>query len=129
MRVLVKHFVVACFLVVSGCCFPGEEEDSNEVSNPSRLGPYPLSRVRTWGSQIQGLDDDGAVDALVRSKYDLLVLEPTRTGFLSEGSRDFDTKGMVARLKASAARDGQHRKLILTTARSLSGRRQAGVHH
>jgi cysteinyl-tRNA synthetase len=75
--------------------------------------PPLLSEVRTWAYQIQGLDENGASAALAASRYDLLVLEPTRTDFASAGARDFDTAGMVARLKASPAGDGLHRKLVI----------------
>jgi cysteinyl-tRNA synthetase len=52
------------------------------------------------------------VDALLASRYDMLVLEPTRTDWSSD-DRDFDTKQMVQRLKSSRASDGAHRKLAL----------------
>jgi len=73
-------------------------------------GPLGLAEVRYWGYQIQSLDEDGAIDALAESPYDLLVLEPTRT---DAGSADFDTRAMVERLKATTAADGAHRKLII----------------
>ena len=72
--------------------------------------PLSLSDMQYWAYQIQSLDDDGAVDALAASQYDMLVLEPTRT---DTGSSDFDTKTMVERLKATHAHDGVHRKLIV----------------
>jgi cysteinyl-tRNA synthetase len=71
-----------------------------------------LDEVGYWAYQLQGISDQGAVDRLVESHYDLLVLEPTRTDW-SSGDRDFDTAGMVARLKGSKASDGIHRKLVL----------------
>ena len=74
--------------------------------------PLALSQVRFWGYQIQGLTDAGAVDALADSHYDMLVLEPTRTDWSSD-AREFDTPGMVERLKATAASDGRHRKLVI----------------
>jgi cysteinyl-tRNA synthetase len=54
-----------------------------------------LRWVKSWAYQIQGLDEEGAVDALADSDYDLIVVEPTRS---VEGSEEFDTAGMVARL-------------------------------
>ncbi len=48
--------------------------------------------------------------ALADSHYDMLVLEPTRT---HAESPDFDTKGMVERLKGTTASDDTHRKLII----------------
>ena len=54
-----------------------------------------LNAVTSWAYQIQGLEAEGAVDALVNSDYDLLVMEPTRS---IVGSQSFDTAGLVARL-------------------------------
>jgi cysteinyl-tRNA synthetase len=54
-----------------------------------------LNLVHSWAYQIQGLDSQGAADALVNSPYDMLVIEPTRS---AKGSEDFDTAGLVARL-------------------------------
>jgi len=72
--------------------------------------PLPLKRVAFWAYQIQGLEEEGAVDALAASCYDMLVLEPTRT---DAESANFDTRGMVQRLKGSLANDGVHRKLVI----------------
>ena len=69
-----------------------------------------LSQVEYWAYQIQSLDGVGAVDPLVASHYDLVVLEPTRTDV---GASDFDTLGMVTRLKASTGSDGLRRKLVV----------------
>jgi cysteinyl-tRNA synthetase len=54
-----------------------------------------LDSVTSWAYQIQELEAEGAVDALVASDYDLLVIDPTRS---TVGSEDFDTAGLVARL-------------------------------
>ena len=49
-----------------------------------------LAEVRSWGYQIQGMDMPGAVDAIVDSKYDMVVIEPTVTY-----EYDFDARDMV----------------------------------
>jgi len=72
--------------------------------------PLSLDSVAYWAYQIQRVSYEGMVDALVASNYDMLVLEPTRT---EQEEADFDTLGMVTRLKNSKASDGTHRKLIL----------------
>ncbi|UCC62587.1 MAG: endo alpha-1,4 polygalactosaminidase [Anaerolineae bacterium] len=74
--------------------------------------PVPLEEVTYWAYQLQDLSRMGAVDALVASHYDMLVLEPTRTDWSSD-DRYFDTRDMVRRLKNSRASDGVHRKLII----------------
>ncbi len=74
-------------LVLSWILLPTEDSDSS------------LEDVGLWAYQIQGIDDDGAVSELVASNYDLLVIEPTRS---DKNSADFDTRGAVTRLHASA---------------------------
>ncbi|MGD2205614.1 MAG: cellulase family glycosylhydrolase [Anaerolineae bacterium] len=78
----------------------------------AEAGSLPLKDVAFWAYQLQGVSEPGAVDALVGSSYDMLVLEPTRTDWSSD-DRYFDTQGMVAQLKDSLASDGQHHKLVL----------------
>jgi len=68
-----------------------------------------LAAVRTWACQLQRIDEPGAVDALVASPYDLLIVEPTRS---SKDLAEFDTAGMVLRLKASTGSTG-NRKLVI----------------
>lgn len=58
----------------------------------------PLDAVSTWAMQLQGLEAEGAVEALVAAPVDLLVIEPTRS---TRGLEDFPTKDVVARIKAS----------------------------
>jgi cysteinyl-tRNA synthetase len=72
--------------------------------------PLRLSKVKYWAYQLQGVEAPGAINKLVSSKYDLLVLEPTRT---VKGEENFNTLSMVNRLKASKASDGIHRKLVM----------------
>ena len=58
-----------------------------------------LSDVSYFAYQLQGLDVDGAVDALVMSNYDMLILEPSNT---ETGMEWFDTADMVTRCKSSS---------------------------
>jgi cysteinyl-tRNA synthetase len=82
------------------------------TKTPAGAQPLSLEEVSFWAYQLQGISEPGAVDALSSSRYDLLVLEPTRTDWSSD-DRYFDTRGMVARLKGSAASDALHRKLVV----------------
>lgn len=81
-------------------------------SQPTALEPLPVSDIAFWAYQIQDVNAAGAVDALNASHYDMLVLEPTRTDW-SSNAKDFDTRGMVSKLKSSQASDGAHRKLLV----------------
>ncbi len=56
-----------------------------------------LKDVRTFMYQLQEIEKPAAVEALARSKYDLLVVEPTGT---IRDQKGFDTRAMVARLHA-----------------------------
>ncbi len=69
----------------------------------------PLSKVKLWGYQIQHLTASGAVSELVSSKYDMLVLEPTRT---DKHTSSFDTKAMVAKLHASQGKSGSPKIVV-----------------
>jgi hypothetical protein len=53
-----------------------------------------LADVAYWAYQIQDVSATGAVDSLVVSHCDMLVLEPTRTDWSSD-DRYFDTKRMI----------------------------------
>ncbi|MCK4316801.1 MAG: endo alpha-1,4 polygalactosaminidase, partial [Anaerolineae bacterium] len=83
--------------------------------NSAGAEPMSLDDVTTWAYQIQDISEPGAVDALVASHYDMLVLEPTRTDWSSD-DKLFDARGMISRLKNSQASDGVHRKLIIAYA-------------
>ncbi len=86
------------------------DPDAVIVDDGDESEPLALAEIQFWGYQIQALDTEGAIDALAASRYDMLVLEPTRT---DAELADFDTKAMVARLKAGKAHDGVHRKLVI----------------
>ena len=105
----------ACLL--AGGCPPNGQSPGDGAGNGSGAAPGPstpsLRGVSAWAYQIQNLSDPGQVDALAASRYDLLVLEPTRTDWSSQEARDFDTPGMVARLKNSTAGGGTGRKLVI----------------
>ena len=119
LKILTKvTFVLCVTLAAMGCPGPNGGEGEGEGEGGLSGDPLSLSQVEFWAYQIQGIDVDGAVDALARSSYDMLVIEPTRTDFSREEgedsrTRDFDTAAMVARLKNEVASDGVHRKLVI----------------
>ncbi|MHC5112077.1 MAG: endo alpha-1,4 polygalactosaminidase, partial [Planctomycetota bacterium] len=79
----------------------GETVDPDDIS---------LSRVRSWAYQIQGLENDGAIDALAASSYDLLVIEPTET---DRENSDFDAAAMVDQLKSTNGATSGRRKIVV----------------
>ncbi|MBN1346914.1 MAG: endo alpha-1,4 polygalactosaminidase [Phycisphaerae bacterium] len=103
--------VFTLVLATTGGCIPSKQQQ--DANTPATAEPLPLGKVKFWAYQIQGLDAPGAVDALAASRYDLLVLEPTRTDWSSSGTRDFGTKAMTTRLKAGAGSDGVYRKRVI----------------
>src|SRR5258708_6329502 len=66
-----------------------------------------LQNAKTWMYQLQGLERPGAIEALAKSNYPLLVLEPTRT---IKGNENFDTSGMIRKLRTLP--DGKRRLLL-----------------
>jgi cysteinyl-tRNA synthetase len=93
--------VLALALAVDGCPRGILGGSSTKVA---------LEDVRFWAYQIQGIEQTGAVQALEASRYDLLVLEPTRT---DRDNANFDARGMVRRLHASAASGSGKTKLVV----------------
>ena len=65
-----------------------------------------LHAVRHWMYQLQGLGEDGAVAALARTGYDMLVLEPGQN--FTEWPQD--SPAMVRRLRRKP--DGSRRLLL-----------------
>lgn len=114
------HLSIGLLLTGLGLAFavgiPGESRSGlTGATQAAHSGatPMPLGDVRHWLCQTRGLTELGAVDALAESRYDMLVLDPTRTDWSSQETRVFDTRGMVQRLQNSPASDGRHRKLVL----------------
>ncbi len=89
----------------------GEASPSHDLTPKPDLKPRPptrLAKVKYWGYQISNLTPSN-VTKLVASKYDMLVLEPTRT---EKNASGFDTKGMVSRLHATQGKSGNMRIVI-----------------
>ncbi|MBN2028083.1 MAG: endo alpha-1,4 polygalactosaminidase [Actinobacteria bacterium] len=101
--------IAALLSLQAGCDDCKTTADTPDDDLKARL---TIGEVETWAYQLQGLSEAGAVRELEESVYDMLVLEPTRTDWSSD-DRKFDTASMVETLKASAAGDGEHRKLVL----------------
>ncbi len=98
--------VFAAVFLLGGCANDSPESPDPEAGEPS------LADIGYWAYQIQSLGEAGAVDVLVDSHYDMLVLEPTRTDWSSD-DKYFDTESMVERLKATVGHDGSRRKLVI----------------
>lgn len=90
-----------------------EEPDTPTGNNNATTDvPLALNEVKYIAYQLQKLEEPGAIDEIVNSKYDLVVIEPLRTDWESE-LYDFDTKGMVDSIKKSAAHNKSNRKLVI----------------
>lgn len=99
-KLFIIEIIICLYLFITGCS--GGSTSSVPytpvpLSTPTQT-PHPLAGVKTWAIQLQDINQGDAVDKLADSRYDLLVLDPTRTDWLS-GYQDFDTKSMVQRLK------------------------------
>ena len=72
-------FVILSLIpVLAGClqARAGSESGPNAAIKSDCGPPESLKSVKTWMYQLQALDRPGAVEALTRENYDLLVLEP-----------------------------------------------------
>jgi len=94
---------LACMVLAAVSCPP----------TPTELPRPDLADVEFWACQLQGLTQAEAVTDLESSRYDMLVLEPTRTDLSSTETASFDTAAMVEQLKASPGHNGAYRKLVL----------------
>jgi len=76
--------VVALASLAVGMAWPciAQERSTKDLSRRQRL-----DRVRTWMYQIQDVNADGAVDALARSPYDMLVVAQNAPYLLDEDAR------------------------------------------
>lgn len=83
--------------------------DSIFMDAPPPKQPNALHDVKYWAYQIQAIWQPGAIDKLVASKYDMLVIDPTRT---DKAHADFDTKGAIAKLKATTGLSGKPKIVI-----------------
>jgi cysteinyl-tRNA synthetase, unknown class len=81
----------------------------NKPSNPKEK-IKSLKDVKYWTYQINGDYSEEEIEKIVKSKYDMVVLEPTRT---SKETADYGTVGMVKKIKASKAHDGVSDKIVL----------------
>ena len=110
---------LALVLALSGCnesgCrgsgSGGKIDASTKGKGPTHGSPRDdrLGAAKRWACQIAGLTREGAIQALVASPFDLLVLEPTHT---QKQYADFDGKGLLARLHATRGGAGK-RRLVL----------------
>jgi len=73
--------------LLAGCAVTGPPERDN-----------PLREVSTWAIQLQGLEQQHAVERLERAAVDLVVIDPTRT---VRGQESYPTRDVVARLRRS----------------------------
>ncbi len=81
---------------------------SMAIAQPLPLG---IKEVKSWAIQLQDLTSAQAAAALTASTYDMIVIEPVRTGKDDEST--FDTRSLVSTIKDSFAHDRIHRKLVI----------------
>ena len=92
---------------IAATLFPATLQPTHTTGAPTEFTPQTtptertniLAQIRYWVNQIEGLRENGAVDALAESHYEILVLEPARTDW-SYYAKYFNTNGMVVRLKS-----------------------------
>ncbi|PIE19563.1 MAG: glycoside hydrolase, end-alpha-1,4-polygalactosaminidase [Proteobacteria bacterium] len=121
---------LACAVTLAGCAskaaFPDDaagtrrdayivdsaadtRRDSLFMDAPPPKPKSALHDVKYWAYQIQSLWKTGAIDTLVASQYDLVVIDPTRS---NKAHANFDTKGAVTKLKASTGLSGKPKIVI-----------------
>lgn len=107
MKYLKWIIAVVLILIVTFVVGAGLKPAPTKVGKSSINRSKLLKNAKTFMYQIQDLERKGAIEALAKTEYQLLILEPTRT---IKGSQDFNTKGMIKRLRKTP--DGK-RRLVL----------------
>ena len=119
MRTWILALVIVAGAMVLGSGCDGNKGDDGASEGDQAGAPTPNARleppvnladVRYWAYQIQGLEKEGAIESLASSRYDLVVIDPTRT---NAGSEDFDTREAVNLIHASPSSLGGRSKLVL----------------
>jgi cysteinyl-tRNA synthetase len=102
-KVVILLLVLSIFL--AGCAddISDSEDEEDETYTVNKISMAPkannkLHDVKFWAYQIQDQTADGALDALVDSHYDMLVIDDVSTVVEDE---DYDMKAAVEKLKKS----------------------------
>jgi cysteinyl-tRNA synthetase, unknown class len=96
--------IIALVVVLSGC--GGTPEVSPSGGTPAA---GPLKDIGSFACQLQEQDAAGNITRLAASRYDMLVIDQTRS---LKGDEDFDSAGDVTRLHRSAAAGGGKKKVL-----------------
>ncbi len=80
-----------------------------EIHDRGGSDPPPIDQVRSWAIQTNNLHLQRSAQALVDSRYDLVVVAHLRS---TDAMKDFREKSWVDTLKSSAAREGR-RKIVI----------------
>jgi len=105
---LILIIISIILISVASSSFINSSKEQKNFENPLKL-----SQVKYWAYQIQGIENPGEVEELYNSNYDMLVIDPTRTDWSSNDTKNFETKSMVKQLKSSQASDEIHNKLVI----------------
>lgn len=89
-----------------------DETTNKKTKTPENkaIGQYKLNDVKYWAYLLDGDYTDSMIQKIVNSKYDMVVLEPTRT---SKGSYNYNCSSMVNRVKESKGHDGKRNKIAI----------------
>ena len=80
----------------------------DNIDASSSAQPMALSQVKYWAYQIQGVENRKSIKKIVRSKYDMVVIDPTVTY-----DSDFNAKKAVRQIKNSTASNKKNRKMVI----------------
>ncbi|UCE37106.1 MAG: endo alpha-1,4 polygalactosaminidase [Thermoplasmata archaeon] len=122
LKIMMVYLLAITFVINSGCISEEGNNDEGNVPDQSEdalfpdvvsatAGPLALNEIDYWAYVIQDVEENE--DLLERSRYEMLVIEPTRTDFSEEYSRSYKTKELVTKLKASAGNNEFNRKLVI----------------
>jgi cysteinyl-tRNA synthetase, unknown class len=93
--------LMSLVILLSASC----HKDSDTVENNSN----PLTDVRFWAYQLEGLEEPASIDSICSSHYDLIVMDQQRS---ISGSEDYDTRADIQRIHNSSNSKG-NKKLVV----------------
>ena len=94
--------ILVVTVIVPGC-------GRGAVREQGAVTTSPLRDVRFFAYQLQGQDESGSIGRLADSRYDLLVIDQTRS---LKGEEGYDSAADVARLKGSEGSSGGKKVVV-----------------
>ena len=110
---LIVIATVLTLALLAGCQASTEPTSEDDSEPPEQAqdtdAPSALDDVEFFGYQIQDQHMDGAIDEIVASDYDIVIIDQTRS---IVGEEEYDSAADVARIKSSPGRNVENKIVV-----------------